>query len=100
MNRTALYELGVATGKSLVTENDNIKLSAAISTAASENSVDSADFPQFTQYVTQARQLYKSLASQLLPSEQIAARAKQQADITAAREKKTAPVAAVEHAAT
>jgi hypothetical protein len=75
MNKIQLYELGVATGKSLVGESDAVQLSLAIATAAETNKVAGVDFGFFTQTVNQTRQLYIGLAQQKLQSEIAAAQA-------------------------
>jgi sialic acid synthase SpsE len=72
MNKTQLYEIAVATGKSLVGEADAIKLQLAVANAAVDNKVDSKDFSLFQSYVNQARSLYTSLISAKLPSEMAA----------------------------
>lgn len=69
MTKIELYEAAVATGKSLVGEMDNIKLSLSTAQAAEAGGVVGSDFPQFQQIVNQTRQLYSSMARQKLASE-------------------------------
>ena len=90
MNRTQLYELAVATGKSLSTENSPIALDAAISKAAQDAKIDDADFGDFKNYALAAKNTYSRLPSQKLPSELAAAAAAK----TAPDAPKTKPVAA------
>lgn len=101
MTKIQLYELAVATGKSLVAgtdaiiiaEMDAIKLSLAIANAAQTGGVAGVDFAQFQQYVNQTRQLYIGLSSQKLTSEILAERAALQADAKAAQEQPEKPAA-------
>jgi hypothetical protein len=98
MNRIQLYELAVATGKSLATENNNVVIYNAIGKAAEDNKIDSADLQQFDQYVRNTRNLYIGLANQKLPSEAAAARAAQLAKQAAPEPQPAAPEAAAEPA--
>ncbi len=81
MTKIELYETAVATGKALVAETDNIKLSLGIAQAATDNKVAGSDFPIFQQFVNQTRTLYAGMARQKLPSE-IAAAVKASAPVT------------------